>query len=230
MTGGGLTTRVAYVGYAGTGTFTQTDGNHCVRQTLSIATQGDSNGTYDLQGGNLFADELVVGGSSTAKGGTATFTISGGRAVVDGEVTIWSEGTAHLGGGSLVGPDSNHPYVDVDNSGMLYVDSGVCCLGRVAGIGDTMTGTIVVAGGATLWAASIEQDSLIVQPGGTVHLAAENYDLFMSLARENQSQVPEPAPLALLGLGGLAVVRRSRRRLRQASGTEACSYLLSTRR
>jgi hypothetical protein len=211
MTGGVLNTGIAYVGYKGIGAFIQSDGSHYVRDTLSIATESNSVGSYSLQGGSLYAGEIVVGGSATAKGGAGTFTVSGGGAEVDGRLIIWDGSAVHLSEGTLVDSDPNHPYLDVDNSGTLYIEDGVYCLGRVQGIGDTPTGTIVVEGNATLWVESIKQESLIVEAGGMVHFAAEDYDLYMSLALENQSLVPEPGAVSVLAMGGLLLGRRRRK-------------------
>ena len=210
MTGGGWNTNVVHVGDNLGGTFTQFGGDHHVQQSLWVAPDSNSTGAYTLAGGYLFAVEIVVGGTSTAKGGTGTFTVAGGYAGVTGELVIWDGSAAHLGDGTLANLDSNHPYVDVENSGTLYIEDGVYCLGRVTGIGNTWTGTIVVESGATLWVESIKQDSLIVEAGGTVHLAAENYDLFLGLARENQSLAPEPGSLSLIGIGVLLFAKRRR--------------------
>ena len=211
MAGGTLDHDAVYVGYAGGGTFQQTEGTHRVSGSLSIATESGSTGTYSLEGGYLFAGEIVVGGSSAEKGGIGTFDICGGNASVDGELIIWDGSEAHLGDGTLAGSDANHPCVDVENSGTLYIEDGVYCLGRLTGIGDTWTGTTVVRSGATLWVESMEQDSLVIEAGGEVHFAGENYELFMSLARENQRLVPEPATLVLLCLGAAALIRRGKR-------------------
>jgi hypothetical protein len=197
------------IGCSGTGLFTQSGGLHTVSGTLRLGY--GSLGAYELEGGNLFARDLVVGGSS---GGVGVLMISGGCAEVDGNFMIFGVSQVHLGEGTLVDSDPNHPYLDVENSGTLYIEEGVYCLGRVQGIGDTLEGTIVVESNATLWVESIKQDSLIVEAGGTVHFAAEDYGLFLSLARENQSLVPEPGCLALLGAAGLALAwsRPPRRR------------------
>jgi hypothetical protein len=188
---------------------------------LIIAGESNSVGVCELQGGDLFAGEISVGGSQAAKGGTGTFTISGGHAAVDGRLVIWEGSEVHLGEGTLVDSDGNHPYLDVESSGTLYVEEGVYCFGRVQGIGDTLTGTIVVESNATLWVESIKQGSVIVEPGGSVHFAAEDYELFVTLARENQSLIPEPGSLLLIGLGGLVLARHRRGRPeRQSSGAD----------
>ena len=210
MTGGALDCNAVYVGYAGGGTFQQNGGTHRVSGLLAIGYSPDANGTYSLEGGYLLAGEIVVGGSSTEKGGTGTFDICGGNASVDGKLIIWDGSEAHLGSGTLVGSDGNHPCVDVENSGTLYIEDGVYCLGRLTGIGDTWTGTTVVQSGATLWVESLVQDSLVIEAGAEVHFAGENYELFMALARQNQQLVPEPATLVLLGLGAVALLRRRR--------------------
>ena len=58
----------------------------------------------------------------------------------------------------------------------------------------------------------MEQDSLVIEAGAEVHFAAENYELFMGLAKANQSLVPEPGSLVLISLGTLAIVRHRQRR------------------
>jgi hypothetical protein len=212
MAGGSLDCNAVHVGYAGGGTFHQDGGTHRVSGPLSIATESGSTGTYSLEGGYLYAGEIAVGGSPTGKGGIGAFDICGGNASLDGELIIWDGSEAHLGSGTLVGSDSNRPYVDVENSGTLYIEDGVYCLGRLTGIGDTWTGKTVVRSGATLWVESMEQDSLVIEAGAEVHFAGENYELFMSLARQNQSLVPEPGTLVLISLGTLAIIRHRQRR------------------
>ncbi|MGA2256730.1 MAG: autotransporter-associated beta strand repeat-containing protein [Thermoguttaceae bacterium] len=74
MTGGGLITSDGqYVGYSGTGTFTQSGGTNSIRGLIFLGVNGGS-GAYNLSGsGQLSAEEEYLGST-----GTATFTQSGG--------------------------------------------------------------------------------------------------------------------------------------------------------
>jgi hypothetical protein len=188
MTGGSLTSGVAYVGYKGTGTFTES-------------------------GGALYTADLAVGGDMTQKGGTGTFTISGGNTVVNGSLRIWNGSTMNLGLGTLVNSDANHPALDVFNDGTINVgdsngDPIVYCLGAVTG-----DGSIVIGAGATLWVQSLEQDSVWINGGGTLVLAAEDPQLYAAIAMRNyQLAVPEPCSLVMLSLAGLVLAMHRKQR------------------
>ena len=87
----------AYVGKAGSGMFTQSDGTHTVGGTLFIAAEAGSSGTYNLSGGTLdVADGVVNNDNFNYQGdelnadftnnGTASLTGAGIR-TVNGDVT-----------------------------------------------------------------------------------------------------------------------------------------------
>jgi len=195
------------------GTFTQTDGDDYVQQTLSIATESNSVAVYNLCGGTLFAGRIEVGGSASGPGGTGTFSISGGYAVVDDELAVWTGSTVELGLGALVCSDGDHPGLDLLNDGTVEVGDGngspvVYCLGAVNGNGD-----IVIGPGATLWVESLRQNSVRIYAGGTLVLAGQDPQLYAETARQNyEMAIPEPATLAMMGLGGLVVGAVRRRR------------------
>lgn len=85
-----------YIGYSGTGTFNQSGGTHTVANTLTIAANPGSIGSYDLSGGFLKAGSIVNNGAFSYSGGTleagitnnASFSLSGnGTRTVNGDVT-----------------------------------------------------------------------------------------------------------------------------------------------
>jgi hypothetical protein len=67
-----LSATTQVIGYNGTGTFTQTGGTNTVANSLTIAANVGSSGTYFLQGGTLNADTITVnpGGAFYQTGGT----------------------------------------------------------------------------------------------------------------------------------------------------------------
>ena len=182
-------------------------------------------GTYTLQGGYLYAGEIVVGGSVAAKGGTGTLTISGGNAIVDGTLRIWSGSTVNLGLGGLLNSDVGHPVLDVFNDGRISLgDSNgapvVYCFGDVTG-----DGSIVIGTGATLWVNSLEQDSVWINAGGTLVLAAEDPQLYAEIAMRNyELAVPEPGTLAVMSFGGLWLARSPQGAREKGSGLSVAPW------
>ena len=131
MTGGDLTDNDrVYVGDAGTGTFTQSDGTHTINGALIIAnrigTAGDT-GTYTLSGGSLSSTLLEVAvqsgtlGSFIQTGGTNTTGTDGSLYV---GYNSGSNGTFSISGGSLsiglnllIGRDGSNAKFEVVGSG-----------------------------------------------------------------------------------------------------------------
>ena len=66
-----LSAETEHIGYDGTGSFTQNGGTHTVSNTLTVATNEYSSGTYDLQGGLLTVGTLQLnsGGTLAVTGG-----------------------------------------------------------------------------------------------------------------------------------------------------------------
>ena len=73
LNSGTLSAANEYIGYSGTGKFTQTGGTHNVTNALVLGHQAGSTGLYQLQGGVLNANNVQVGGA-----GHGTFGFSGG--------------------------------------------------------------------------------------------------------------------------------------------------------
>jgi hypothetical protein len=95
-----------YIGFAGTGSFTQAGGNNKVKYALWLGYTGSGNGTYKLQTGNLETENDEYVGYS----GTGSFTQTGGNHLVTKKLTLalnpGSSGTYNLQGGNLkVGTD-----------------------------------------------------------------------------------------------------------------------------
>ncbi len=121
MTGGSLSAISGgreYVGYSGTGTFTQSGGMNTVNNFLLLGNVNGS-GSYNLTGGNLTAIFEYVGNA-----GRGSFTQSGGTHAVPGEFFVGSNagsnGSYNLSGGSF-----SAGYEFVGNSGMgSFAQSG----------------------------------------------------------------------------------------------------------
>ena len=104
LSGSGLLTAqsVEYVGYSGTGTFTQSGGTNSIRgkSALCLGEQSGSSGSYSLSGSGLLSAYNEAVGIS----GTGTFTQSGGTNMVMGAFSLGSAGTYNLTGGALLVP------------------------------------------------------------------------------------------------------------------------------
>lgn len=56
-----MTATQEFIGYAGTGTFTQSGGTNTLTCGLVLGTFDDGSGSYDLSGGSMTAQVEVVG-------------------------------------------------------------------------------------------------------------------------------------------------------------------------
>ncbi|MHB9074490.1 MAG: autotransporter outer membrane beta-barrel domain-containing protein [Desulfobaccales bacterium] len=106
LSGGSLSvTGAEYIGYSGTGTFTQSGGTHTISQGLYLGVNSGSSGTYTLSGGSL----SVTGGEYIGYGSTGDFIQTGGSHTVSGGIWLGSgsSGTYTLSGGSLTADQIN---------------------------------------------------------------------------------------------------------------------------
>jgi hypothetical protein len=219
MTGGRLDSNWVVVGLGGAGSFTQSGGVHVVRCGLLIGQDGNGAGAYVLLDGNLcVGGGLFVGGSPASAGGVGELTVSGGVVTVAGGVRVWGGGSVHLGGGTLVSAsaDGNAP-IDIENSGLLDVSSGMNSLGEVTGIGDALSGSTVIGAGATLTVKRIVQDSLVVE--GTLVLGGD--DSAGWALQGPDAAMPEPSTLAVIGAGVVAMGAARKRKRWSGHGQEA---------
>ena len=157
MTDGGLSTAsgVQYVGYSGTGTFTQTGGDNSIGYygSLYLGYNAGSSGTYSLSGsGQLSAPSEYVGYDP---GATAFFQQTGGTNAVS-LLSIGSGGTYLLAGGALQ-VNSN-----LVNQG-IFAGSGTPAVLSANGILDLTSGTWQNLDALSL---SMSANSLLIVPAG----------------------------------------------------------------
>ena len=96
---GRVSAPIEYIGYWGTGNFTQSGGTNAVSGTLYLGASGS--GSYSLSGSGL----LSAGNEYVAYFGTGNFTQSGGTNISGGlELGYNGRGTYNLNGGTLILP------------------------------------------------------------------------------------------------------------------------------
>jgi hypothetical protein len=247
MTAGSLHSSVAYIGYDGRGTFTQSGGAHAIDGNLYLGQTHGSVGLYNLSDGNLtvagteyvgYAGNGVftqTGGKHTVSGplyvgyasdANATYTLAGGKLIAP-SLTVGAKGVLNFSGGLLLKSATDANLLDsITSSGLIDVTSGTEYLSSiVCPDANILTGIVRVEANATLWVSNLLQGQIYVSgtlvlgtpPAGTLAGLAVASDY----APDSQLQtvpdpaletVPEPCALALLGLGGLTLLRRRRRR------------------
>ncbi|HLA83165.1 MAG TPA: hypothetical protein VJL29_00090 [Thermoguttaceae bacterium] len=83
-----------YIGYYGTGIFTQTGGTHTLTDQMTLGVASGSSGTYTLTGGSLNTQKNLTGGVFVGGGGNGTFYL--GNATSTG--TMGQSGSGSNGG------------------------------------------------------------------------------------------------------------------------------------
>ena len=131
-----------YIGYNGTGNFSQTGGLNNVCYELYLGNAGS--GTYSLSGGSLSAGDCEYIGN----GGNATFTQSSGLNTVCNELYVGNggSGTYSLGGGSLSVGDCE--YVGCNGNATLTQSGGVNNVYNELFVGNGGSGTYNLSGGS----------------------------------------------------------------------------------
>jgi hypothetical protein len=197
LSGGSLSTgnsATEYVGYSGSGSFTQTGGTNNASGGFDVGVNSGSSGTYQLQGGSLTTQGEYIGHS-----GSGAFAQTGGtNNLGNGQlylgVNSGSSGTYTLGGGSgspvlAAGTE----YVGYYDAGGSFTQSGgtntVSTLYLATNSGSS--GTYNLQGGS-LSAAAVSlyvgglfnqnggslNATTFTQSGGTVTGALQNYGAF----------------------------------------------------
>ena len=137
-----------YIGYGGTGTFTQTGGSNVVSNYLYLGYNSGASGSYSLSsGGSLSAADEYVGNS-----GTGTFTQNGGTNTVP---NLWlgnnsgASGSYSLSGGSLAVVDNE--FVGNSGTGSFTQSGGTNTVGYLSlGTGSGASGSYSLSGSGSL--------------------------------------------------------------------------------
>jgi len=135
-----------YVGNASTGTLNQSGGTNTVTSLLTLGYQAGSSGTYNLSGGSLVANSVVIGDGGTgtfnqsagtsvqcinlflgySAGGIGTYNQTGGTNTVDGIFylghDLGSSGTYNLSGGILT---AGYGYIGSEGVGVFNQSGGI---------------------------------------------------------------------------------------------------------
>jgi len=209
-----------YVGYSGTGRFTQTGGTHSAGM-LQLKYHSGSGGryVYELEGGIL-----DVGTFTATSGASYNFSFAGGTLSADavdfplantGGVlapgdgpgvtvihSLYRQGPTGVFEAQLAGTDpvTQYDWVSIDGPATLEGVIDVLCIdGFVPKPGDTFDVLSAIKG-------------ITIGPSGLALTGAPGFE--WSLVEADRilrlEYIPEPATLALLGLGGLVVLRRRR--------------------
>ena len=128
LSDGQLLTANEYIGYANSGTFSQSGGTNTVSNLLTLGSQAAASGTYTLTGGRLILKSLSKGP------GTATFNFGGGTLQASGNFSS----ALPL---NLSGTNGN---ANLDTAGFAVTLSGI--LSGVGGLTKVGNGTLTLSG------------------------------------------------------------------------------------
>jgi hypothetical protein len=174
--------------------FTQSSGDHAVRETLTVGYYGNSGfGTYELQEGVLSAADLAIGDSSSASG---LFRQTGGSVSVANTLSLGhpvhssASGTYELGGGDLscsrqyvnrgaivqTGGSNAADYLEVGGAGRYGFTGGTLQIGdglRLAGEMDFGGNgvTVNIAEGSLV---DLSKGSLLNAANASMHVGANS--------------------------------------------------------
>jgi GH18 family chitinase/uncharacterized protein with beta-barrel porin domain len=156
----GLYSTNTYVGYNGAGTFEQTGGSHYAYESLTLAANPGSTGTYNLSGGILYPGyilEVGAGGAFNQTGGTVSGLLF--------NTGINVSGAYNLSGGSLY-----TGYILQVDAGGTFEQTGGTVTGLLFNTAITVSGAYNLSSGALYPGSTLEVGAggTFNQTGGTV--------------------------------------------------------------
>lgn len=168
-----------YIGYSGSGTFTQTGGtNTCNGLFIGSGGSNGSSGTgiYNLSGGSLSVGyQFQVGSTAFSPNVTGTFNQTGGTSssggFFPGDISVGRTGVYNLSAGSLTaasGVTSGNTFID--NSGTFNLSGGTLAA-------QGTNGTIINSGTLNISNAPTVTGVLTNNSGGTVKATGATYAL-----------------------------------------------------
>ena len=149
ISGGQLIASTEYVGYSGSGTFTQSGGTHTIGGTFYLGYSNISTGSYTLNGGQLLAATEYVGSY-----GMGTFTQFAGVHSVS-LLSIGSSGTYRLSGGTL------NLNAGFDNQGVFDLTGSFATINAPSAIVNLAKGTFTNAQNVIF---NLDSHSLLIVP------------------------------------------------------------------
>jgi len=234
--GTALNTKAMRIGYQGgaTGWVDMSDGTINVSGNLNIGAQADSTGTLTMSGGTInVGQEMRVGsrdanGFVTMSGGTINVAndLLVGRTFTPGDLNlpaIPGTGSLTMTSGLLAVADTNTIYIGTEGStgiislsGDAVLEGGDLVIGA-PGSGGTLdmcgAATLILAGNDLMEVVTFINSGLITVCGYVVTDEWPGWVMDFNIRNAGMTTVtvPEPATIALLGLGGLVMLRRKRR-------------------
>jgi hypothetical protein len=184
LSDGSLVAVKEIIGNSGNGIFTQSGGTNVVSNTLTLAKNAGSNGTYDLQGGSLYAPTTQVNanGAFTQDGGNFDGTLTNlgdfnynggvfaGRLVNFGAFNFSTDFTAGNGMANFVSLTIPVGYTFTMN-GLGFDNSGILNLhGTLTGSGPLVNNLVMSAEGTIAGTGGFTNNGLVTQSGGPLSL------------------------------------------------------------
>jgi hypothetical protein len=219
-----------YIGYRGTGSFTQSGGlNSLGGGNLVIAANPNSVGSYTITGGQLFAEEILVG------------TLGSSGALTIGNDTVSAPSATNFGTISLTGPAGSNTAGDLNistYSQSLAAQLNIALAGLTAG---TLYSVLTASRSATL-AGTLNVtlvNGFVPSPGDTFDIldcnaitgtfstvnlpSGPTLDLSLQYTSTGVviTDLPEPSAIALCATSALGLLKRRRRKHRRLRPHEA---------
>jgi fibronectin-binding autotransporter adhesin len=206
-----------YVGYCGTGTFTQSGGTNAAG-ALCLGYTSGSSGIYNLNGGLLNVSALSVGT------GTAAFNFNGGILQASSSFSTNLPMTLDATGGGATFDTAGYTVTlsgSMSGPGSLTLDDSLGNGTLILTASNTYTGGTYVDAGTLI----ITNNTAL--PDGTNLTVGTNATLIFDFAAAGSpitnsaaaAAVPEPSTLVLVGVGAIGLIGYRWRRLRRAEGT-----------